>query len=70
MDWMEDMMLGAKRAAPFWRSKKQRLAVERALAPKRSDGLTHAIKAEAVIEARTKSRVTAEARKKGRFAES
>ena len=62
-------MLGSKRTVPFWRPKKLRLAVERALAPERTDHLKYAVKPQAVADARAKGRMSAEAKRKGHFSE-
>jgi hypothetical protein len=66
---MEDLMLGTMRTVPFWRPKKQRLAVERALAPERMSGLRNAVKPQSLADERARSRVAAEAKRKARFSE-
>jgi len=62
-------MLGTKRTVPFWRPKKWRLAVERALAPERAGDLKNVVKPQAVVAERARSRIAAEAKRKGHFSE-
>ena len=63
-------MLGTKRTIPFWRAKRQLLALERALSPPRQLGEKGVISAPALATVRARSRLQAESMKKGRFAES
>jgi hypothetical protein len=67
---MEDVMLGTRRAIPFWRQKRLLLALERALAPDRKGPGKNPITAQAVAEARSRERLAAEAKHKARFSES
>ena len=62
-------MLGTRRTIPFWRAKRPLLLLERALAPLRQLGEMAPMTAPAVLQARARGRLTAEARKKGRFSE-
>ena len=69
VDWMEAVVLGTKRTIPFWQAKRPLLVLERALAPLRQlrDGV--AVTAPALAHARERSRITSEAKRKGRFSE-
>jgi hypothetical protein len=63
-------MLGSRRTIPLWRQKRVLLALERALAPDRKGTEKSPITAQALAEARSRERLAAEARQKGRFSES
>lgn len=68
---MEDVVLGTKRAIPFWRAKRPLLSLERALTPLRRLSATPMMSsAPALAQARVRGRLIAEAKKKGRFSES
>lgn len=67
---MEDLVLGAKRTIPFWRAKRPLLSLERALAPLRHLRGGVALPAPVLAQVRDRSRIVAEARRKGRFSES
>jgi hypothetical protein len=67
---MEAVVLGTKRTIPFWRAKRPLLSLERALAPLRQLGGGVAVPAPALAHARDRSRIVAEAKRKGRFSES
>jgi hypothetical protein len=67
---MEDVVLGTKRTIPFWRAKRPLLVLERALAPLRQIRGGVAVTAPALAQSRDRSRITAEAKRKGRFSES
>jgi hypothetical protein len=69
VDWMEAVVLGTKRTIPFWRAKRPLLVLERALAPLRQIRGGVAVTAPALAHARDRSRITAEAKRKGRFSE-
>ena len=62
-------MLGTRRTIPFWRPKRRRLTLERALTPDQPDALKSAITAQAVADARARGRMAAESKRKARFAE-
>ena len=62
-------MLGTKPTIPFWRPKRRRLSLERALAPDRQDGGKGVTMAQAVAAARARDRLVAESKRKGRFSE-
>ena len=62
-------MLGSKRTIPFWRPKRPLLNLERALAPHHQDGAKGAMTAQVLAGARAHDRLSAEAKKKGRFSE-
>jgi hypothetical protein len=67
---MEDVVIGTKRAIPFWRVKRPLLSLERALSPLRQLGSSSAaMTAPALARTRARSRLTAEAKKLGRFPE-
>ena len=61
-------MFGSKRTLPFWRQRKQRLALERAL-PDRVGNEQNGIGAQALAGARARNRLAAAAKKKAHFAE-
>ncbi len=63
-------MLGSKRTISFWQARRPRLALERALAPLRQlRAPAAAMTAPALVHARARGRLAAEAKRKGRFAE-
>lgn len=62
-------MFGAKRTMPFWRPKRLLLALERALAPHGASSPRDGLVAHAVVVARVRDRLSAEARKKAHFVE-
>lgn len=62
-------MLGTKRTIPFWRAKRPLLSLERALAPLRQLRGGVAMPAPAIAQARDRSRIVAEAKRKSRFSE-
>lgn len=63
-------MLGTRRTIPFWRAKRPLLSLERALSSLRQLGARDAaMTAPALVRARTRSRLAAEAKKLGRFSE-
>jgi hypothetical protein len=67
---MEDVVLGTKRAIPFWRAKRPLLSLERALSSLRQLGSSGAaMTAPALVRARSRSRLASEAKKLGRFSE-
>lgn len=66
---MEAVVLGSKRTIPFWRAKRPLLGLERALAPLRQLRGGVALPAPVLAHARDRSRITAEAKRKGRFSE-
>ena len=63
-------MLGSKRAIPFWQRKRRLLTLERALAPDRKGAGKSSLAAQTVAASRSRERLAAEARQKGRFSES
>lgn len=67
---MEAVVLGSKRTIPFWRARRPLLVLERALAPLRQPRGGVALTAPVLAHARDRSRIAAEARRKGRFSES
>jgi hypothetical protein len=70
LDRMEDVMLGSKRTVPLWRQRQRRLlALERALAPSRNGHGQPYATAEGIAGARARDRLTAEAKRKGRFSD-
>jgi hypothetical protein len=70
LDRMEGVVLGTKRTIPFWRAKRPRLALERALSSLRDLGPSSAaMRAPALAHSRARSRLDAEAKKLGRFPE-
>jgi len=67
---MEDVVLGTKRAIPFWRAKRPLLSLERALSSLRQLGVKDAgMTVPALAQGRARSRLAADARKMGRFSE-
>ena len=67
---MEALVLGTNRTIPFWRSRRPRLLLERALAPLRQLASKEAVMSEPVlVQARARGRLLAESRKKTRFSE-
>jgi hypothetical protein len=63
-------VLGTKRTIPFWRAKRPLLSLERALSSLRQLGSNGAaMTAPALAQTRARSRLVAEAKKKGRFSE-
>jgi hypothetical protein len=70
VDRMEAVVLGSKRTIPFWRAKRPLLSLERALSPLRHLRVDAVMTAPALAQARSRSRLAAEAKKKGRFSES
>jgi hypothetical protein len=67
---MEEIVLGTKRAIPFWRAKRPLLSLERALSSLRQLGVRDAaMTVPAVVQGRARSRLAADAKKMGRFAE-
>jgi hypothetical protein len=62
-------VLGTKRTIPFWRTKRPLLALERALSPLRQLRGGVALTAPVLAHARDRSRIAAEAKRKGRFSE-
>ena len=67
---MEEVVLGTKRAIPFWRAKRPLLSLERALSSLRHLGTSSAaMTAPALARARTRGRLAADAKKLGRFSE-
>jgi hypothetical protein len=66
---MEAVVLGTKRTIPFWRAKRPLLVLERALAPLRQLRGGVAMTVPALVHARVRSRITSEAKRKGRFSE-
>ena len=60
-------MLGTKRTIPLWRAKRPLLALERALSPLRQ--LRGGVALTVPVLARDRSRIAAEAKRKGRFSE-
>jgi hypothetical protein len=67
---MEEVVLGTKRAIPFWRAKRPLLSLERALSSLRQFGARDAATtAPALVRARTRGRLATEAKKLGRFSE-
>jgi hypothetical protein len=67
---MEEVVLGTKRAIPFWRAKRPLLSLERALSPLRQLGARDAaMTAPALAHGRARSRLAADAKKMGRFSE-
>ncbi|MNC99012.1 hypothetical protein D3C83_171570 [compost metagenome] len=67
---MEDVVLGTKRTIPFWRARRPRLVLERALASLRQLGSGKSmITAPQLVTVRSRSRLQQEGRKKRRFAE-
>lgn len=67
---MEAVVLGTKRTIPFWRAKRPRLLLERALAPLRQLASKEAaMTAPVLVQARARGRLLAESRKKTRFSE-
>ena len=69
LDRMEAVVLGSKRTIPFWRAKRPLLSLERALSPLRQLRAGVAVTAPVLAQARSRSRLAAEAKKKGRFSE-
>jgi hypothetical protein len=70
VDRVEAVVLGTKQTIPFWRAKRPLLVLERALAPLRQiRGGVVVVAAPALAHARDRSRITAEAKRKGRFSE-
>ena len=65
----EDAVFGPKRTISFWRAKRPLLALERALAPLRQSRGGVAVPAPVLERARDRSRLVAEAKRKGRFDE-
>jgi hypothetical protein len=66
---MEEVVLGSKRTIPFWRARRPLLSLERALSPLRQLSEKAAMTAPALATVRARSRLQAESKKKGRFAE-
>ena len=62
-------MLGSKRTIPFWRPKRALLNLERALAPNHQGSGKGGLTAQTLAGARARDRLSAEAKKKGRFSE-
>lgn len=62
-------MLGTRRTIPFWRPKRRRLTLERALTSDRPDSRQAAMTAQSVADARARGRMAAESKRKARFAE-
>ena len=66
---MEDAVLGSKRTIPFWRAKRPLLSLERALESLRQLQGGVAVPAPVLVQARARGRLSAEAKKLGRFRE-
>ncbi len=67
---MEEVVLGTKRAIPFWRAKRPLLSLERALSSLRQLGVRDAaMTAPVLAQGRARSRLAADAKKMGRFPE-
>jgi hypothetical protein len=65
----EDAVLGSRRTVPFWRAKRPLLSLERALAPLRQLRGGLAVPAPVLVQARARGRLSAGAKKLGRFHE-
>ena len=73
VDRMEDVMLGNKRSVPLWKQRRpQILPVQQSLAAAGTKSVAASSRAvaKAIKVARTRGRVVAEAKQKGRFSES
>jgi hypothetical protein len=66
---MEELMLASRRTVSFWQPKKRLLQLARALRAGLPDRARPAMPAQSLAVARVKSRIAAEAKRKGHFNE-
>jgi hypothetical protein len=66
---MEEVMLGSRRTLSFWQPRKRLLSLARALRTSLQDTGRPAMPAQSLAVARVRSRIAAEAKRKGHFDE-